>query len=61
MTLKGECSIDEHLVQYELDLNFLNDVEEDFKETEEISGGKYQITLKKKEGKYWERLVKEEN
>ena len=59
--LKGECSIEEHIMKYELDLKLLNSVDEEYEETKEISGGKFQITLKKKVSKYWERLLKDEN
>ena len=61
LVLKGECSIEEHIMKYELDLKLLNSVDEEYEETKEISGGKFQITLKKKVAKYWERLLKDEN
>lgn len=54
---KGECKMDEEILLFKLNLELMEEIDKE-KSKGEIEGmGKYKITLKKKERKFWERLL----
>lgn len=61
LILTGECSIDENIIKYNLDLHLFDEIDDQYKDLSPSSAGKYQLVLKKKERKYWNRLLKDEN
>lgn len=59
--LTGECTIDENIIQYNLDIELFDEIDTQYKDLSPTSNGRYQLVLRKKETKYWTRLLKDEN
>ncbi len=58
--LTGTCILDDSPIKFELNLNCLNSFDKDLSEFKIPTQGRYHLFLKKKENKYWERLLSDE-
>ena len=61
LLLNAECVLGDIPIKFELDFNCLYDFEKNMSTYSPGSVGRYQLFIKKKENKYWERLLKNEN
>ena len=61
LLLNAECVLGDIPIQFELDFNCLYDFEKNMSTYKPGSVGRYQLFIKKKENKYWDRLLKNEN
>lgn len=61
LVLTGECTIEDNIIKYNLDIELFDEIDDQYKDLSPSSNGKYQVVLRKKERKYWTRLLKDEN
>ena len=61
LLLNAECVLGDIPIKFELDFNCLYDFEKNMSTYKPGSVGRYQLFIKKKENKYWDRLLKNEN
>ena len=61
LLLNAECILGDIPIKFELDFNCLNEFDKNMSQYKPGSVGRYQLFIKKKENKYWERLLLNEN
>ncbi len=61
LLLNAECILGEIPIKFELDFNCLNEFDKNMSQYKPGSVGRYQLFIKKKENKYWERLLLNES
>ena len=60
INLIGTCTLDDSPIKFELNLDCLHSFDKDKSEFKIPTQGRYHLFLKKKENKYWERLLSDE-
>ena len=61
LLLNAECILGDIPIKFELDFNCLNEFDKNMSQYKPGSVGRYQLFIKKKENKYWERLLLNES
>ena len=61
LLLNAECILGDIPIKFELDFNCLNEFDKNMSQYKPGSVGRYQLFVKKKENKYWERLLLNES
>ena len=61
LLLNAECILGDIPIKFELDFNCLNEFDKNMSQYKLGSVGRYQLFIKKKENKYWERLLLNES
>ena len=61
LLLNAECILGDIPIKFELDCNCLNEFDKNMSQYKPGSVGRYQLFIKKKENKYWERLLLNES
>ena len=61
LLLNAECILGDIPIKFELDFNCLNEFDKNMSQYKPGSVGRHQLFIKKKENKYWERLLLNES